>query len=111
MPEPSHKPCPMCGKDEESTQDVFDEVTFLADRAVENLKFLHLGFYSSYLMTDLERSVFFYHQIKREKFKDVARILKRSEGSVKMAWKRCKLKIEKALEESSKENVYFFPYI
>lgn len=111
MPEPSHKPCPMCGKDEESTQDIFDEVSFLADRAVQNLKFLHLGVFATYLMTDLERSVFFYHQIRREKFKDVAKILKKSEASVKMAWKRCKSKFDKALKESSEENVYFFPYI
>ena len=51
-------------------------------------------------MTDLERSVYFHHQIRKCKFKEISKLLNKSEATLKMAWKRCKLKGDKALEES-----------
>ena len=33
-------------------------------------------------------------------FKEISKLLNKSEATLKMAWKRCKLKGDKALEES-----------
>ena len=101
MPEPSVSYCPMCGdEDKNSVEEYFEDTRVLARRAIDNLKFMNLGFSLSYYMTDFERKVYFFHQIRRDKFSDIAEILGKSEASIKMAWKRCKLKGDKALEES-----------
>ena len=96
--EPSHKPCPMCGVSDEDERIV--DVNQLADQAINNLKFLNLGFTLGYIMTDLERSVYYHHQIRKCNFKEISKLLNKSEGSIKMAWKRCKLRGDKALEDS-----------
>jgi DNA-directed RNA polymerase specialized sigma24 family protein len=98
MPEPSHFPCPMCGTSEEDER--IADVNELADQALNNLKFLNLGFTLCYLMTDLERSVYFHHQIRKDTFKEISKLLNKSEATLKMAWKRCKLRGDKALEDS-----------
>jgi len=98
MPEPSHTPCPMCGKSDESLEEYY--IQDRAQRAIDNLKFLNLGFTLSHAMTDLERAVFFYRQVRKEKFKDIALLLNKSEATVKMAWKRCKLRGDRVLQES-----------
>lgn len=101
MPAPSVEYCPMCGEEDKNTvDDYFKEPSIMARRAIENLKFLNLGFSLSYYMTDFERKVYFFHQIRGDRFAEIADILGKSEGSIKMAWKRCKLKGDKALEES-----------
>ena len=96
--EPSHKPCPMCGVSDEDER--IADVNQLADQAINNLKFLNLGFTLGYIMTDLERSVYYHHQIRKCNFKEISKLLNKSEGSIKMAWKRCKLRGDKALQES-----------
>ena len=96
--EPSHKPCPMCGVSDEDER--IADVNQLADQAINNLKFLNLGFTLGYIMTDLERSVYYHHQIRKCNFKEISKLLNKSEGSIKMAWKRCKLRGDKALEDS-----------
>tara|TARA_X000001388_G_C2176371_1_gene101805 strand:+ start:288 stop:605 length:318 start_codon:yes stop_codon:yes gene_type:complete len=98
--EPSHLPCPMCGKYEKNSFEVLSENRKLADQAYNNLKFLFLGFTLSYEMTELERKVFYYHKIKCEKFEHIAKILKKSQSTIYRAWKRCKLRGDKVLEES-----------
>jgi DNA-directed RNA polymerase specialized sigma24 family protein len=98
MPEPSHFPCPMCGTSEDDER--IADVNELADQALNNLKFLNLGFTLCYLMTDLERSVYFHHQIRKDTFKEISKLLNKSEATLKMAWKRCKLRGDKALEDS-----------
>jgi len=96
--EPSHEPCPMCGKSDEEER--IADVNELADQAINNLKFLNLGFSLGYLMTDLERSVYYHHQIRKCKFKEISKLLDKSESTLRMAWKRCKLRGYKALEDS-----------
>ena len=61
MTEPSHEPCPMCGVSDENER--ITDVNELADQAINNLKFLNLGFMLGYFMTDLERTVYYHHQI------------------------------------------------
>jgi DNA-directed RNA polymerase specialized sigma24 family protein len=95
---PSQEPCPMCGALEDP-ENIID-VNELADQAINNLKFLNLGFSLGYLMTDLERSVYFHHQIRKCSFKEIANILKKSESTLSKAWNRCKSRGEKALENS-----------
>jgi DNA-directed RNA polymerase specialized sigma24 family protein len=98
MPEPSHEPCPMCGHSYEEEQMV--DVNELADQAMNNLKFLNLGFTLGYLMTDLERVVYYHHQIRKCNFKEISKLLNKSESTLTKAWKRCKLRGDKALEDS-----------
>ena len=98
MIEPSHEPCPMCGHTEEEER--IAEIQELAEKAVNNLKFLNLGFTLGYFMTDFERMVYFHHQIRKDTFKVISEITNKSEGSIKMAWNRCKVKGDKALAES-----------
>ena len=98
IPEPSHEPCPMCGKSEENER--INDVNELADQAMNNLKFLNLGFTLGYLMTDLERAVYFHHQIRKDTFKEISKTLKKSEATIYRAWKRCKLRGDKALQDS-----------
>tara|TARA_R110002124_G_C8754449_1_gene498567 strand:+ start:391 stop:690 length:300 start_codon:yes stop_codon:yes gene_type:complete len=96
--EPSYNPCPMCGASDEDER--ITDVNELADQAINNLKFLNLGFTLGYLMTDLERSVYFQHQIRKDTFKEISITLKKSEATIYRAWKRCKLRGDKALEDS-----------
>tara|TARA_R110000765_G_C18504086_1_gene555847 strand:- start:52 stop:351 length:300 start_codon:yes stop_codon:yes gene_type:complete len=96
--EPSHEPCPMCGASDEEER--ITDVNELADQAVNNLKFLNLGFSLGYLMTDLERTVYFHHQIRKCNFKEISILLNKSESTLTKAWKRCKLRGDKALEDS-----------
>jgi len=98
MPEPSHTPCPMCGTSDEDER--ISDVNELADQAINNLKFLNLGFTLGYLMTDLERSVYYHHQVRKCNFKEISKLLNKSEPTLRMAWKRCKLRGDKALEDS-----------
>ena len=98
MPEPSHEPCPMCGHSYEEEQMV--DVNELADQAINNLKFLNLGFTLGYLMTDLERTVYYHHQIRKCNFKEISKLLNKSESTLTKAWNRCKLRGDKALEDS-----------
>ena len=99
IPEPSHLPCPLCGHDEKSSEEVFEETRYLADRAYQNLKLCNLGFILGYMMTDLERLVYFRHQIRKDTFKEMSKILNKSESTLTNAWNRCKRKGDKALEE------------
>ena len=98
MPEPSHTPCPMCGVSDEDER--IADVNELADQAMNNLKFLNLGFTLGHFMTDLERSVYFHHQIRKCNFKEISKLLNKSDSTLSKAWKRCKLSGDKALEES-----------
>ena len=98
MIEPSHEPCPMCGHTEEEER--IAEVQELAEKAVDNLKFMNLGFSLGYLMTDLERTVYFHHQIRKCNFKEISKLLKKSESTLTKAWNRCKLRGDKALQNS-----------
>jgi len=98
MSEPSHEPCPMCGHSYEEEQMV--DVNELADQAINNLKFLNLGFTLGYLMTDLERTVYYHHQIRKCNFKEISKLLNKSESTLTKAWNRCKLRGDKALEDS-----------
>ena len=98
MPEPSHTPCPMCGHSYEEER--ITDVNALADQAMNNLKFLNLGFSLSYLMTNLERSVYYHHQIRKCNFKEISKLLNKSESTLTKAWNRCKLRGDKALEDS-----------
>ena len=110
MIESSHEPCPKCNDlpcdlcNGEKNENVFDirlkEIQILADQAVNNLKFLNLGFSLGYYMTDLERKVYYYHQIKKYTFKEISKALKKSEGSIRHTWHRCKLKGDSALKDS-----------
>jgi len=97
--EPSHTPCPMCGRSDEEER--FNEIQELAEQAINNLKFLNLGFSLGFFMTDLERQVYYHHQIRKCTFKETSELLNKSEATLKMAWKRCKLKGDKALEDST----------
>ena len=98
MSEPSHEPCPMCGHSYEEEQIV--DVNELADQAINNLKFLNLGFTLGYLMTDLERTVYYHHQIRKCNFKEISKLLNKSESTLTKAWNRCKLRGDRALEDS-----------
>ena len=98
MPEPSHTPCPMCGHSYEEEQIV--DVHELADQAINNLKFLNLGFTLGYLMTDLEQTVYYHYQIRKCNFKEISKLLNKSESTLTKAWNRCKLRGDKALEDS-----------
>lgn len=99
MQEPSHLPCPLCGKSDHQ-KDEYDYQDKL-QRAIDNLKYLNLGFSIGYLMTDLERDVFYYKQMKMLTFEEISQQLKKSESTIYRAWKRCKLKGDKALQEST----------
>jgi len=88
----------MCGASDEEER--IADVNELADQAINNLKFLNLGFTLGYFMTDLERSVYFHHQIRKCNFKEISKLLNKSEATLKMAWKRCKLRGDRALEDS-----------
>jgi len=111
MIEPSYEPCPKCNDlpcdlcNGEKKENVFDirsrEIEELADQAISNLKFLNLGTTLSYLMTDLEREVYHHHQVRKCNFKEISKLLNKSESTLTKAWKRCKLKGDKALEEST----------
>ena len=96
--EPSHEPCPMCGHSYEEER--ITDVNVLADQAINNLKFLNLGFSLGYYMTDLERKVYYFHQIRKDSFKEMSEIFNKSEGTLRSAWNRCKSKGIKALEDS-----------
>lgn len=109
MNEPSHEPCPMCGHSEEEQR--ITDVQELADIAINNLKFLNLGFTLGYLFTDLERKVYFFYQIRKNTFPEIAQILSKKESTLRSAWNRCKLKGDKALEESVTQKVIIPPYI
>tara|TARA_R110000744_G_scaffold118615_2_gene221485 strand:+ start:3711 stop:4013 length:303 start_codon:yes stop_codon:yes gene_type:complete len=98
MTEPSHEPCPMCGVSDENER--ITDVNELADQAINNLKFLNLGFMLGYFMTDLERTVYYHHQIRKCNFKEISKLLNKSESTLTKAWKRCKLRGDKALEDS-----------
>ena len=98
MPEPSHYPCPMCGHSDDQDQEFY--IQDRMQRAIDNLKFLNLGFTLGFNMNELESKVFYHHQIRKCKFKEIAELLNKSEGSIKMAWKRCKLRSDKTLEDS-----------
>jgi DNA-directed RNA polymerase specialized sigma24 family protein len=88
----------MCGVSDEDER--IADVNQLADQAINNLKFLNLGFTLGYLMTDLERTVYFHHQIRKCNFKEISKLLNKSEPTLRMAWKRCKLRGDRALEDS-----------
>ena len=98
MSEPSHEPCPMCGHSYEEER--IADVKHLADQAINNLKFLNLGFTLGYLMTDLERTVYYHYQIRKCNFKEISKLLNKSESTLTKAWNRCKLRGDKALEDS-----------
>ena len=99
MLEPNHTPCPMCGTSEENER--ITDVNELADKAINNLRFLNLGFILSYVMTDLERKVYFFYQIRKNTFKEIAQILSKKESTLRSTWNRCKLKGDKALTKCS----------
>ena len=109
IPEPSHSPCPMCGKSDDGID--YQEIESLNDQAITNLKFLNLGFLLSYYMTDLERKVYYLYQIKKKSFKEIAVILSKKEGTLRSAWDRCKSKGDKALRDSQVHKVIIPPYI
>ena len=97
MQEPSHLPCPMCGKPEKNREEIIQQEV---DQAINNLKFMNLGYSLAYHMSDLERKVYYYKQMKQCTFKEMSILLKKSESTLKKAWKRCKLRGDKALQES-----------
>ena len=107
--EPSHYPCPMWGASDEEER--ITDVKDLAEEAVNNLKFLNLGFILAYKMTDLERKVYFFYQIRKNSFKEIAQILSRKIPTLRSTWNRCKLKGDKALEESVDQKAIIPPYI
>ncbi|QDP55060.1 MAG: hypothetical protein Tp1111SUR768151_29 [Prokaryotic dsDNA virus sp.] len=98
MPEPSHEPCPMCGESDKKTEEYF--IQEKAERAIWNLKFLHLGFTICNNMTEFERSVFFRHQIRKESFQEISQAMNKPIHSIYAAWKRCKSRSDKTLEQS-----------
>ena len=98
--EPSYEPCPMCGKSDEVDDRELSRNLEDARKAINNLKFLNLGFSLGYYMTDLERKVYYFHQIRKDSFKEMSAIFNQSEATLKMAWNRCKSKGVKALEDS-----------
>ena len=51
-------------------------------------------------MTDLERKVYYFYQIRKDSFKEMSEIFNKSEGTLRSAWNRCKSKGIKALEDS-----------
>ena len=108
MPEPSHLPCPMCGKPEKTKEEHIQEEV---DQAINNLKFLNLGFMLSYYMTDLERKVYFFYQIRKNSFKEIAVILSKREGTLRSVWNRCKKRGDRVLEESVDQKCTIPPYI
>ena len=98
--EPSYDPCPMCGKSDEVDERELSQNLEDARKAVNNLKFLNLGFGLGYYMTDLERKVYYFHQIRKDSFKEMSEIFNKSEGTLRSTWNRCKSKGVKALEDS-----------
>lgn len=108
MQEPSHLPCPLCGIPEKNKSDLIQEE---AEKAINNLKFLNLGFMLSYAMTDLERKVYYFYQIRKNSFKEISEILNKSEGTLRQAWNRCKSRGDSVLEESVDTKVIIPPYI
>jgi|TARA_R100000152_G_C6712285_1_gene139698 DNA-directed RNA polymerase specialized sigma24 family protein len=108
MSEPSHLPCPMCGKPEKTKEEHIQEEV---DQAINNLKFLNLGFMLSYHMTDLERKVYFFYQIRKNTFPEIAEILNKNESTLRKAWNRCKSRGDRVLEESVDTKVLIPPYI
>lgn len=98
MPEPSHEPCPMCGESDKKTEEYF--IQEKAERAIWNLKFLHLGFTICHNMTKFERLVFFRHQIRKESFQEISQAMNKPIHSIYAAWKRCKSRSDKTLEQS-----------
>tara|TARA_R110001592_G_scaffold341487_1_gene630672 strand:- start:493 stop:807 length:315 start_codon:yes stop_codon:yes gene_type:complete len=98
--EPSYDPCPMCGKSDEVDERELSQNLEDARKAVNNLKFLNLGFGLGYYMTDLERKVYYFHQIRKDSFKEMSEIFNKSEGTLRSAWNRCKSKGIKVLEDS-----------
>ncbi len=108
MQDPSHLPCPLCGKPDKTKEDIINEEV---DQAINNLKFLNLGFSLSYHMTDLERKVYFFYQIRKNSFKEIAKILSKKEGTLRQAWNRCKSRGDKVLEDSVDAKVTIPPYI
>ena len=107
--EPSHEPCPMCGASDEDER--ITDVRNLAEQAINDLKFLNLGFILAYKMTDLERKVYFFYQIRKNSFKEIAQILSKKESTLRSTWNRCKLKGDKALQESTDQKAIIPPYI
>tara|TARA_R100001377_G_scaffold73125_1_gene49034 strand:+ start:655 stop:987 length:333 start_codon:yes stop_codon:yes gene_type:complete len=110
MHEPSHTPCPMCGESKEEIMNS-NQIEYLADQAINNVKHLNLGFLLCFNMTRLEQKVYYLYQIRHNTFEDIAIILKKKEGSIRQAWNRCKSRGDKALEESQREKVIIPPYI
>jgi len=96
----SYDPCPMCGKSDEVDERELSQNLEDARKAVNNLKFLNLGFSLGYYMTDLERKVYYFYQIRKDSFKEMSEIFNKSEGTLRSAWNRCKSKGIKALEDS-----------
>ena len=107
--EPSHYPCPMCGKSEDQID--YKEIEILNKEAVSNLKFLNLGFLLSHHMTDLERQVYYLYQIQKKSFKEIAVIMSKKQSTLRSAWNRCKSRGDKALAESKVHKVIIPPYI
>ena len=62
-------------------------------------------------MTDLERKVYFFYQIRKNSFKEIAKILSKKEGTLRQAWNRCKSRGDKVLEDSVDAKVTIPPYI
>jgi hypothetical protein len=108
MQEPSHLPCPMCGKPEKTREEKIQEEV---DQAINNLKFMNLGYILAFHMSELERKVFYFYQIQKKSFKEIAVILSRKEGTVRSAWQRCKTRGDKALQDSVDQKVIIPPYI
>ena len=98
--EPSYDPCPMCGKSDEVDERELSQNLEDARKAVNNLKFLNLGFSLGYYMTALERKVYYFHQIRKDSFKEMSEMFNKPEGTLRSAWNRCKSKGIKALEDS-----------
>lgn len=98
--EPSYDPCPMCGKSYEIDERELSTNLERAREAINNLKFTNLGFSLGYYMTDLERKVYYFYQIRKDSFREISDLLGKSEGTLRSAWRRCKSKGVKALEDS-----------
>ena len=108
MQEPSHLPCPMCGKPEKNREEIIQQEV---DQAINNLKFMNLGYSLAYHMSDLERKVYYFYQIRKNSFKEIANILSKKESTLRSAWFRCKKRGDKALEDSVDQKVIIPPYI
>ena len=98
--EPTYDLFPMFGKSDEVDERELSQNLEDARKAVNNLKFLNLGFGLGYYMTDLERKVYYFHQIRKDSFKEMSEIFNKSEGTLRSAWNRCKSKGIKVLEDS-----------